>query len=258
MQFGVEEDSVEATGVRLGGLHFGASPDKGAKRAMPIPGPAGGSGSGGGGGGGGSSSGIGSGNAFATTAAEAAAAAVVRKGGTAGHANSSAANGNGSAPSSSPAKRSAGPTFWHRRKSSQGDGGGGGGGGGGDGGGGGGRASSRNMPGAAARAGAAARSQERLAAEKAFDSIDQNSGRVSTPRFEELLTLLGTPTARRKGDATESARAAGLLSAYSFSREDFVNWWALALCIHLETAYRRGLRVFSGFLGGFLGSGVVA
>lgn len=69
-----------------------------------------------------------------------------------------------------------------------------------------------------------ATNQERLAAEQAFSSMDQNSGRVSTPRFEELLTLLGTPETRRKGDATESARAAGLLSAYSFTKADFIAW----------------------------------
>lgn len=66
--------------------------------------------------------------------------------------------------------------------------------------------------------------EERSAAEKAFAALDQNSGRVSTPAFEELLTLLGVPAERRKGDATESARAAGLLSSYSFSRNDFMNW----------------------------------
>lgn len=66
--------------------------------------------------------------------------------------------------------------------------------------------------------------EERAAAEKAFAALDQNSGRVSTPAFEELLTLLGVPAERRKGDATESARAAGLLSSYSFSRNDFMNW----------------------------------
>lgn len=66
--------------------------------------------------------------------------------------------------------------------------------------------------------------EERLAAENAFGSMDQNSGRVSARRLEELLTLLGTPAAARKGDASKSARAAGLLSAPSFSREDFVKW----------------------------------
>lgn len=69
-----------------------------------------------------------------------------------------------------------------------------------------------------------AMNHERLAAEDAFGSMDQNSGRVSTPRFEELLTVLGIPEARRRGEATESARAAGLLSMYSFSRADFVAW----------------------------------
>lgn len=66
--------------------------------------------------------------------------------------------------------------------------------------------------------------EERRAAESAFSSMDQNSGRVSARRLEELLTLLGTPAATRKGDATRSARAAGLLNAPSFSREDFVKW----------------------------------
>ena len=69
-----------------------------------------------------------------------------------------------------------------------------------------------------------AMSAEREKAEKVFDSFNK-SGRVSTPAFEALLTLLEVPVERRKGDATESARAAGLLSAYSFSRKDFIDWW---------------------------------
>ena len=70
---------------------------------------------------------------------------------------------------------------------------------------------------------------ERLAAERAFSSMDQNSGRVSARRLGELLTLLGrTSTGRgRNGDAMESATVAGLRSAPSFSREDFVRWWVL-------------------------------
>jgi len=72
-------------------------------------------------------------------------------------------------------------------------------------------------------AGALEMHEEQLSAERAFDSMDQNSGRVSTRRLEELLTLLGTPASRSR-DATESARAAGLLSSPSFTRQDFVNW----------------------------------
>lgn len=70
---------------------------------------------------------------------------------------------------------------------------------------------------------------ERLAAERAFSSMDQNSGRVSTRRLGELLTLLGRTSAGLgwNGDAMESARLAGLLDAPSFSREDFVRWWVL-------------------------------
>lgn len=65
--------------------------------------------------------------------------------------------------------------------------------------------------------------EERLSAERAFGSMDQNSGRVSARRLVELLTLLGTPAAR-SAEATQSARAAGLLSSPSFTRQDFVNW----------------------------------
>jgi hypothetical protein len=67
-------------------------------------------------------------------------------------------------------------------------------------------------------------SVEREKAEKVFDSFNK-SGRVSTPAFEALLTLLEVPVERRKGDATESARAAGLLNACTFSRKDFIDWW---------------------------------
>ncbi len=65
--------------------------------------------------------------------------------------------------------------------------------------------------------------EERLSAERAFGSMDQNSGRVSARRLVELLTLLGT-SAERSTDATESARAAGLLSSPSFTRQAFVSW----------------------------------
>lgn len=78
-----------------------------------------------------------------------------------------------------------------------------------------------------------AMNQERLAAERAFGDMDQNSGRVSTPRFEELLTLLGIPEAQRKGEATASARAAGLLSAYSFARADFIAWCVFSVSLLL-------------------------
>lgn len=73
-------------------------------------------------------------------------------------------------------------------------------------------------------AGSAEVLEERLAAERAFGSMDQNSGRVSARRLEELLTLLGMPAAQRGAKATEYARAAGLLSAPSFSCQEFVDW----------------------------------
>lgn len=70
----------------------------------------------------------------------------------------------------------------------------------------------------------AAYHREYQAARTAFAKLDQNSGRVSTPAFEDLLTLLCIPEDRRRGDATESARASGLLSSYSFSCEQFTSW----------------------------------
>ncbi|CAM9225570.1 unnamed protein product, partial [Sphacelaria rigidula] len=71
----------------------------------------------------------------------------------------------------------------------------------------------------------AAYNREYQAAVTAFSKMDQNSGRVSTPAFEDLLELLCIPEARRRGDATESARAAGLLSSYSFSCVEFTVWY---------------------------------
>lgn len=185
-------------------MHFGASPEKSAASFPAAPSAAGVGGSGGGG-----SNGkrFQNGDATATTAAAAAGSA----------ASNGSGGGNGKTPS---AQRSAAdsppaadPSVWRWTGVSRGEVDGGG------------PAASRGGPGAlpAAR-GASATNQERLAAERAFSSMDQNSGRVSTPRFEELLTLLGTPEASRKGDATESARSVGLLSAYSFTKADFIAW----------------------------------
>eukprot|EP00752_Nemacystus_decipiens_P016245 g14525.t1 len=81
--------------------------------------------------------------------------------------------------------------------------------------------------GVAGASGAGILHMERLAAERAFDSMDQNSGRVSARRLGELLTLLGRTSAGRRpnGDAMESAIEAGLQDSPSFSREDFVRWY---------------------------------
>lgn len=201
-QFGAKDDDVDAAGVRLGGVHLTASPEgiaapsstacRGTPASNGARGGRGGSSRGGGGGD----------NAYGDNKTSA--------GGT---------NGGGDKPTSSVSSPSSsssceeGSTRISSRPGADASATG---------------AATPAAPvvGAAAPAGAnaVAMSQEREAAERAFASMDQNSGRVSTPRFEELLTLLGTPAARRKGDATESARAAGLLSAYSFSRQGFIDW----------------------------------
>ncbi|CAN0192134.1 unnamed protein product, partial [Ectocarpus sp. 12 AP-2014] len=175
------DDDIDATGLRLGGVHFGASPDKSEQVPLssipPIPAPS--------------------------------------KGRVGGGGGTAAATANGfNAPSSRPA--------WARKVPVVG---------GGDSAGGVSTAAAATgrsyggVPPPPPPAGSAEALEERLAAERAFGSMDQNSGRVSARRLEELLTLLGIPAAQRGAKATESARAAGLLSAPSFSCQEFVDWY---------------------------------
>lgn len=200
---GDDDDDVETTGLRLGGLHFGASPspDKSGRASpiTPIPAPSKGRAS------------------FPPTRDNSASSnSGVAHGGGGSNAAAAAAN-HGTVPSS------IGP-HWVRKTAAAAAAaaaaGGRGVGGGDDCGSAG---SDVGAPPTRKTAGAAKVLGERLAAERVFDSMDQNSGRVSTRRLGELLTMLGTPR-RRKGGATDSARAAGLLSMPSFSRQDFVNW----------------------------------
>lgn len=207
-QFGVEGDDVETTGVRLGGLHFGASPEK-SGQVSPFPGPSVRPAATAAGGGSGENSNVSQAEVSSRLAASG------DGDGNSGRGTSTAGvvGGDDGKPSFSSPFPSSGISmdkFCCERPEAHGMGG---------------AASASSASGAPwAGPGAAAVSQERLAAETAFATMDQNSGRVSTHRFEELLTLLGTPGARRKEAATESARTAGLLSAFSFSREDFIKW----------------------------------
>lgn len=194
---GDDDDDVEATGLRLGGLHFGASPspDKTGRASpiTPIPAPS-----------------KGRAGFPPTRDSSSSSNGGVAHGGGAPNAAAAAAASNGSIPSST------GPPWdWKTAAAAAAVGGGGGHA----------FAHARGDVGAppTGTTGAAEILEERLAAERAFDGMDQNSGRVSTRRLEELLTVLGTPR-RRNGGAIDSARAAGLLSTPSFSRKDFVNW----------------------------------